>query len=182
MVTTTKPVTVEELWEMRNELYRLALIDGTLYRLHGAGLLHGLVTTEFCFQIAHHVKTKRLGSAFAVTGFRLFPDRETTLFPEVAFVREKRLPPREERERFLNLAPDLAVEIYAPTDRIKILQKKLDAYAEAGTPLVWVAYPRRRSISVHPLGREPFELAPVDILDGDDVLPGFSIRVGELFP
>jgi Uma2 family endonuclease len=182
MVATAKPVTVEELWALRHEPYRLALIDGELYRMPGAGGTHGEVTVDLCVCLKPFVAAHNLGSVFAETGFRLFPDRMTTLFPDVAFVRAERLPRREQRERFLNLYPDLAIEIYSPTDYPKLLQEKISAYFDAGTSLVWVLYPRTRSIIVHRIGENPVTLGQDGVLDGGDVLPGFSIRVGDLFP
>jgi Uma2 family endonuclease len=182
MATATKPVTVEELWAMRHEPYRFALIDGELYRMAGAGGTHGEVTVELCVRLKPFVAERALGAVFAETGFRLVPDRATTLFPDVAFVRGSRLPPREEREKFLRLVPDLAVEVHSPTDSPKLLDEKLAEYAVAGTPLVWVVYPRTRSVAVHRLGEATVRLGPDERLNGGDVLPGFSIRVGDLFP
>src|SRR5262249_16849548 len=140
MVPKAKPVTVEELWELRHEPYRLALIDGELYRMPGAGGTHGEGTVEVCVCLKPFVAAHNLGCLFAETGFRLFPDRMTTLFPDVAFVRAERVPMRQERERFLNLYPDLAIEIYSPRDYPKLLEEKISAYLEAGTALVWVLY------------------------------------------
>jgi Uma2 family endonuclease len=182
MVATVKPVTVEELWELRHEPYRLALIDGELYRMPGAGGTHGQVTVGLCACLHPFVSTRKLGMLFAETGFRLFPDRLTTLFPDVAFVRAARVPPEEEQERFLKLYPDLAIEIYSPRDYPKLLQEKISAYLMAGTALVWVLYPRTRSVIVHRFGEEPMTLGPDAVLDGGDLLPGFTIRVGDLFP
>ncbi|HEY7029773.1 MAG TPA: Uma2 family endonuclease [Thermomicrobiales bacterium] len=182
MLPKAKPVTVEELWKLRHEPYRLALIDGELYRMPGAGGTHGEVTVELCVCLKPFVAAHSLGALFAETGFRLFPDRMTTLFPDVAFVRAERVPKGQERERFLNLYPDLAIEIYSPRDYPKLLTEKIAAYLEAGTTLVWVLYPRTRSVVVHKLGEEPITLGPDAVLDGGEVLPGFSIRVGDLFP
>lgn len=182
MVVSAKPVTVEELWELRHEPYRLALIDGELYRMPGAGGTHGEVTIEVGVCLKPFVASHGLGRVFAETGFRLFPNRTTTLFPDVAFVRTERLPSLAERERFLNLAPDLAIEIYSPTDYPKLLGEKLRAYFDAGTPLVWVLYPREQSVTVYQSLDEHVTLHVDDLLDGGDVLPGFSVRVGDLFP
>jgi Uma2 family endonuclease len=179
--TTSKPVTVEELWDMRHEPYRFALIDGELYRMPGAGGTHGEVTVRVCVRLHPFVESHGLGAVFAEVGFRLFPDRLTTLFPDVAFVRTERLPPREGRERFLNLRPDLAIEIFSPTDYPKLMDEKIAQYLAAGTPLIWVLYPRKRSVRVVRPGYDEAELGPDETLDGGDVLPGFSIRVAEFF-
>jgi Uma2 family endonuclease len=182
MVATAKPVTVEELWELRHEPYRLALIDGELYRMPGVGGTHGRVTIRAGARLEPFVEANGLGAVFAETGFKLFPDRTTTLFPDVAFVRAARLPKKDEQERFLDLFPDLAIEIYSPRDYPKFLQEKVSAYLAAGAALVWVLYPRTRSVVVHKPGEQPETLGPDAVLDGGDVLPGFSVRVGDLFP
>ncbi len=77
--------------------------------------------------------------------------------------------------------PDLAMEIVSPTDYPKLLDEKLTASMEAETPGVWRFYPRTRSIHVYRPSREVLILGPVDFLDGEDVLPGFRIRVADLF-
>lgn len=182
VATTTRPVTVEELWDLRHEPYRLALIDGELYRMPGAGGTHGEVTGKLCVQLIPFVEDHRLGAIFVDTGFRLFPDRLTTLFPDVAFVSAARLQLVESRERFLHLAPDLAIEISSPNDYPKLLQDKLATYFEAGTQFVWVVYPRTRSILVHQPGEDPIEFGAADSLGGGDIMPGLIVRVGAIFP
>jgi Uma2 family endonuclease len=179
--THTKPVTVEELWELRDEPYRLALIDGELYRMPGAGGTHGEIQLYVGAHLLPLVLSRGLGKLFVDTGFRLFRDRETTLFPDVAFVRSDRLPPADARERFLDLVPDLAIEIDSPTEYPKVRADKLAAYLSAGTPCVWRLYPRSRTVEVHRTGRDMVRLGPDDTLDGGDVLPGFAIRVEDLF-
>jgi Uma2 family endonuclease len=48
-------------------------------------------------------------------------------------------------------------------------------------PLVWVLRTRRKTISVHRSGREVIVLGIGDVLDGEDVLPGFRLPLAELF-
>lgn len=179
--TAAKPVTVEELWELRHEPYRLALIDGELYRVPGAGGTHGALAMYLGLHLGPFVISRKLGKLYGETGVRLFPDRLTTLFPDVAFVRADRVPPAEQEEKFLNLVPDLALEIVSPTDYPKLLAEKLAAYMEAGTPCVWRFYPRIQTIHVYRPGFDEVVLGSDDTRDGGDILPGFSIRVGDLF-
>jgi Uma2 family endonuclease len=181
VATRAKPVTVEELWELRDEPYRLALIDGELHRMPGAGGTHGALQMFLGMHFGPFVYSRNLGKLFGETGFRLFPNRETTLFPDVAFVRAERVPVVEQEERFLNLVPDLAMEIESPSDYPKLREEKLTVYMDAGTACVWWFYPRTRSISVHRPGHDEVKLAPDDVLDGGVILPGFSIRVADLF-
>jgi Uma2 family endonuclease len=181
VATKAKPISVEELWERRDEPYRFALIDGELHRIPGAGGTHGALQIFLGMHFGPFVYSRNLGRLYSATGFRLFADRETTLFPDVAFVRRERVPRQEQEERFLNLVPDLAMEIESPSDYPKLKDEKLTAYLDARTPCVWWFYPRARSISIHRSGQDEVKLGPDDLLDGGDILPGFSIRVGDLF-
>jgi Uma2 family endonuclease len=181
VATTAKPVTVEELWQMRDEPYRLALIDGELHRMPGAGGTHGKLLLFVGMHLGPFVLSRGLGQLYGDTGFKLFPDRETTLFPDVAYVRADRVPPSNQEEKFLNLVPDLAIEIDSPTDYPKLRDDKLAAYLAAGTTCFWRLYPRSRTVEVFRPGRAVVSLGPDDTLDGGDVLPGFAIRVADLF-
>ncbi|MEA2582923.1 MAG: hypothetical protein QOF33_1008 [Thermomicrobiales bacterium] len=181
VATRAKPVTVEELWGMRGEPFRLALIDGKLYRMPGAGGTHGALQMTLGMHLGPFILTRKLGKIYGDTGFRLIADRDTTLFPDVAFVRSERVPALEQEERFLHLAPDLAIEIYLPNDYPKLLQEKLREYLAAGTLVVWVLYPRSRAVHIHRPGEVEVVLGPDDMLEGGDILPGFTIRVGDLF-
>ena len=73
-----------------------------------------------------------------------------------------------------NLAPDLAVEIVSPSDRLNDVEEKVDLYLNNGTRLVWVISPRSRRATVYRLGQQPRVLKGTDALVGEDVLPGFS--------
>jgi Uma2 family endonuclease len=143
---------------------------------------HGATTIRVAAHLDPFVEAHDLGQVFAHVGFWLFADRSTMLFPDVSFVRKERLPNPEELERFLNLVPDLAIEIFSPTDYPKLLGEKIAAYAEAHTPMVWVLYPRTKTVEFYRDGRKGAELGPDEMLDGGDALPGFSVRVRDLFP
>jgi Uma2 family endonuclease len=47
--------------------------------------------------------------------------------------------------------------------------------------LVWLVFPRRRTVEVWRLDGSRTELREADTLDGEDVVPGFAIQVGEIF-
>jgi Uma2 family endonuclease len=179
---TAKQVTVEELWELREEPFWFALIDGQLHRMPGTGGTHGATAVKVTVHLDPFVEEHDLGQIFADVGLHLFPDRLTTLFPDVAFVGKDGLPGPDELERFLTRGPDLAVEISSPTDYPKLLADKLATYAEARAPLVWVLYPGTKSVHVYRFVRKTADLKPDETLDGGDVLPGFAVRVGALFP
>ncbi len=181
-MSTTRSMTAEELMALPDDGWRYELIEGVLHRMSPAGAEHGEIGTEFVWHLRSFVDPRRLGRVYpADTGFFLAHDPETVVAPDAAFVRADRLPPRTERHGYLDLVPDLVVEVVSPTDRQADVDDKVARYLTAGARLVWVTYPRRRSVRVHAPGREPRELGEGDVLDGEDVLPGFRLPVADIF-
>lgn len=89
--------------------------------------------------------------------------------------------PAEGLSGFVAEAPDLAVEVLSPDDRPRAVQEKIGHYLAAGTRLVWVVDPRRRSVTVHATGEPPWVLREDDVLDGAPVLPGFRYEIARMF-
>jgi Uma2 family endonuclease len=81
----------------------------------------------------------------------------------------------------LRIAPDLAVEVLSPDDTVFEIEEKIEDYFAAGSRLVWVINPRTRTVTVYRPEAVPYVLAAHEALQGDDVLPGFSCRVEEIF-
>lgn len=99
----------------------------------------------------------------------------------MAFVAKGRLPQGPAPQGFPRLAPDLAVEIVSPSNTWADVAAKIRDYLEAGTRLVWIVDPRSRTVTVQASGAAPQVLSADEELEGRDVLPGFTIRVGQLF-
>ena len=128
------------------------------------------------------VRRHGLGKVYnADTGFVLFEEPPTVRAPDVAFVSRSRLPSPEESVSFGRLAPDLAVEVLSPSNTATAILDKVEDYLEAGTRLVWVVEPHRRSVTVYRSRNEIRLLGQGDELDGYDVLPGFSLQISEVF-
>jgi Uma2 family endonuclease len=178
----SKLVTAEELARMPDDGYRYDLIGGVLLKMCPASFEHGWLAAQIAALLWNFVRPRRLGIVVgAETGFLLARDPDHVLGPDVAFVRAERLPPRRERRRYLPLAPDLAVEIVSPSDRTRTVIDKVMEYLDYGVRLVWVVYPVRQMVMVWNGDRTGRLLGEHDELDGGDVLPGFRVRVGDLF-
>ena len=172
----------EELLHLPTNGRRLELVKGNIYEMAAAGARHGGVANRVGTLLGTHVDNRRLGVVFAAeTGFILERDPDTVRAPDAAFVSADRLPVEGLPDGFLELAPDLVVEVVSPNDRMREVREKVATWLEAGTRLVIVLYPRTRSASVHRPSQEPVMLSEQDMLSGDDIVPGFSVRLGELF-
>lgn len=129
------------------------------------------------FSVAH-----QLGEAFPDgLSFLVAQTPDTLRVPDVSFIAQARMP-AEGFGVFVPFAPDLAVEVVSPGDTAAELRRKVRQYLNAGVRIVWVVWPDDRTVSLYAAESDvPRELREDDELDGGDVLPGFRVRVGDLF-
>jgi Uma2 family endonuclease len=78
--------------------------------------------------------------------------------------------------------PDFAVEVKSPTNTLKGLREKAAFYLEKGCQIVWLVNPEKRIVEVYTPDKDIEILLDSDIVDGGDVLPGFTLPVAALFP
>lgn len=117
-----------------------------------------------------------------MTGFVLTRAPDTVRAADIGFISASRLSSTGIPETgFWPIAPDLAVEVVSPGDSSDDVQAKVEDYLSAGTRMVWVVYPKTRSVTVFRSLRDVKVLRVDESLSGEDVLPGFECRVGEVF-
>jgi len=175
-------MTAEQLWALRDDGHPRELVKGELRMMTPAGFEHGRIVSNVHLLVAGHAKVHDLGAVLAAeTGFTLSRDPDTVRAPDVAFVRKDRVPPPEQQSGFVELAPDLIVEVLSPTDRPADTTEKIADYLDAGVSVVWVLDPRTHSAMEYLPGAAARLIGPTGELAGGDVLPGFSCAVAELF-
>lgn len=173
-------LTLDEFARQADEASRMELVRGRLVREPTAGFEHGAMALHIGQRLREFVVREKLGLVVgAETGFVLFEDPPTVRAPDAAFVAEERLP--ENRTGYARLAPDLAVEVVSPSNTVTQMQDKVCDFLDAGTRMVWVIDPRRRTVMVYCSRPEIGLLTEDEELDGGDVLPGFRLPVAELF-
>ena len=176
-------LTAEQLWELPEAPgKRHELVKGELVEVPGAGALHGLIVGLIYRLLAAFVGEHGLGYAFGDgVGYILGREPDLVRIPDASYVARERFPEGGIPEGFWPIAPDLAVEVVSPHDRAEDVHDKVREYLAAGARLVWVLWPRSRAVTVHTAGVAPRELGDADELNGGDVLPGFRVRVADLF-
>ncbi len=177
-----RPMTLAEFERLPEDGYRSELVRGLLVREPPAGFEHGRLGVQIGVSLAEYVRGSRLGVVVgAETGFVLCEDPPTVRAPDVAFVARARIPATGPPRGFFPGAPDLAVEIVSTSNTAAEMCEKVRDYLDAGARLVWVFDPGTRTVAVHRAEQEIRILREGDELDGDMVLPGFRLRVAEIF-
>ncbi|MDE2777003.1 MAG: Uma2 family endonuclease [Chloroflexota bacterium] len=162
----------------------IELVEGEIIEMSKASGLHGQITMLLSIKIASHVVENRLGIVTAAeTGFMLERNpvgRDTVRALDIAFLSSETVP-AVLPDQLVDVAPDLAVEVISPSNEAADIHHKIRQLLAAGTTLVWIVYPRTRTVEVHTRSGAA-TLESDDILSGGDVLPGFEIPVREIFP
>jgi Uma2 family endonuclease len=180
MATITRRVATEDdLRAMPKDGQKYELVDGEI-RVSPAGDRHGFVAANLIVLLGAFVKQRRLGYVMSSdAGFRL-PSKNVRS-PDVSFVASGRFPNDTPPDDWGSLAPDLAVEVLSPGDRPRYVMDKVGEYLEAGVRLVWVIDPKKQRAVVYRSLSDVRELGPDESLEGQDVLPGFSCRLRDIF-
>jgi len=164
--------------------YRYELVDGILVRMVGSRPRANNVTMRLLVALSTYVTARGLGQVTppdAVYDFENTGQKDTGLLPDVGFYRAEREPLVDPDEAY-PFAPDLAVEVASPTQYRPGMKAKTARYLAGGTSLIWVVWPKRRQVDVwRPGAVEPTTLGSGGTLDGEDIVPGFTYPVADLF-
>ena len=181
MTVGTRLVTAEDLWAMPNNARR-ELVRGEVRVMAPGGFEHGAIGMNLGRVLGNHVARQRLGVVLSAdTGFVLSRNPDSVRAPDVAFVAAARIPTSGLPVTFWEGAPDLAVEVVSPGDTLEEVEEKVDDYLDAGTRMVLVVNPKRRTVTVHRPGAQPVILRQTETIDGGDVVPGFSLPMADVF-
>jgi Uma2 family endonuclease len=134
--------------------------------------------------LGNHCIAHNLGWVFGgKTGYRCFPhDDKLVRIPDASFVAAGRFEEgRPPRQGFIRIPPDLAVEVLSPNDLAEEVEEKLADYRKAGVKLVWVVSPTAKTVMVRRPDGHCTLLDETGTLSGEDVLPGFTGNVADLF-
>lgn len=180
---STRLITAEEFFKMPSppDGSRQELIQGVVVTMPPPGGRHGVCCLKVGRKLGNFVDEHQLGTVTCNdAGFITERDPDTVRGPDVAFWRKARLP--EVPPGYIELSPDLAVEVVSPDDHFARVQRKVVHYMTHGVALLWVVDPDDRSVTVYRPGQEMRILEEAETLTAEDLLPGFSCRVADLFP
>ena len=182
MTTVARLMTADELLDMPDDGWRYELIRGELIRMSPAGNRHGKFAMRVGTPLGVYVDDNDLGEVYAAeTGYFLAFDPDTVRAPDVSFISRERLDEIGETDGYWPAAPDLAVEVISPNDRYAEVEAKVLEWLDAGTRMVIVVNPRTRLVRVHRSPSNVVTLTSDDVIEGGDVVPGWSLAVSRIF-
>lgn len=173
--------TVEDaLWLGDRKEAICELVDGVLVE-KPMGSFESLLAMVLGHLLMSHLDDDIQGVVFGEQGtLQILPTRMRV--PDVSFIRWDRFPDKKlPDKRVYEVAPNLAVEIISEGNTVQEMEKKLDEYFQAGVTLVWYIYPDTKSARIYTARDQMAEIDENGTLSGGEVLPGFELRLGDLF-
>lgn len=176
----THVVSAGELEKMYVPGKKVELLRGVLLVQELPSARHSLIAGRLYRRLSEFADDQGLGAVFPQdAGFKIQTEPDTVRGPDAAFVARERLEQVPARG-YLPLAPDLVAEVVSPGDSRGEVIEKIGQWLRAGTRLAWVIDPERRQAQVYRAEGGVSIVGPGDALDGEDVLPGFSLPLDAL--
>jgi Uma2 family endonuclease len=189
LIDLNREYTADEFAALPDDGNRYELIGGRLVMSPATRDKHGRIINRLFVSLWNFEKNTGVGETWTTTGFYLGKKpngKDNILAPDVGFIVAERVPP--EADEYLPY-PDLAVEVWSPESdlgrpiRLEKAREKLQIYLNAGTRIAWGINPENQTVEVYHQG----QLTPIQVLnlkdelDGEDVIPGFKMKVEALF-
>lgn len=155
------------------------LIDGTLVE-KPVGYFESRIAMNLAIVLGPYVSRHDLGALSGADSTLRMASTGGVRLPDLTFVAKARLPATW--QAIPTLAPDLAVEVLSEGNTKAEMARKLREYFDSGTRLVWYVEPRDRTVAVYHSAPDPTMVHDATgFLDGEGVVPGFSMPVADLF-
>jgi Uma2 family endonuclease len=174
-------MTAEELLRLSERECRHELWRGELRSLPFNDVQHSDAASNICFPLSCWIDQQRLGRTVIGVGFRLASDPDTVRAVDVAFLSGARLRKQGRTEGYWPGGPDLAVEVVSVFDLAQEVRLKVADLLGGGARLIWLVFPNTQTVTVYRVDGSVEERTVGQSLDGEDVVPGFSLPVAEVF-
>jgi Uma2 family endonuclease len=173
-------LTVEQFFKLPEIKPALEFCAGRVVQRVSPKRSHVVLSDRLWNSLYVYVTTRRLGWVASELRCTFGGD---SVVPDVCFIERSRIP-RDSRGRQVEdvmVAPDLMIEIVSPGQTVAELENKLTRSIRNGVRLGWLVRPRQRQIRVFRPGRTPETLGAGQTLSGEDVVPGFRLKIDEIF-
>jgi Uma2 family endonuclease len=184
-VATISPIallTAEEFANRPDPGHPEELVRGRIVPMPMPKPRHGEICSKANRLLGVHVDEHKAGRVLCNdAGVVTARSPDTVRGADISFYSYTRLPKGPLPDRYLDVPPDLVVEVLSPSDRWSKVLAKVSEYLDAGTSVVVVLDDERRLAYVYRADDGPRILAAEDELTIPDLLPDFRVRVGQFF-
>lgn len=180
MQTTIGFITGSDLLAM-GDIGPCELIDGVIVRMSPTGGIHGFLESRLDRRLGTFVEDTEAGWCLVgEIGIYIRRDPDRIRGADLAFWSATKLPDGPPSD-FIDVAPDLVVEILSPTDSWADMRQKIDDYFSIGVDTLWIVDPDDETVYVYHSVSQRTALRTGDTLAGTGPLTGFTLPVSELF-
>lgn len=178
-------ITDEQFWQLcdrHQDLQFERTAEGELIIMSPTGGLTSDRNSDINFQLRLWNRNSKLGKVFESSGGFKLPNGANRS-PDGAWVELSRWNSltRQQQEQFVPLCPDFVVELRSPSDSLKAIQNKMQEYLDNGAKLGWLIDPQRQVVEIYRPSRQVEILQSPNTVSGENILPGFSLDLAEIF-
>lgn len=180
--TETRLISGDELAAM-GDIGPCELVEGRIVPISPTGSegVHGFTETALSSVLLQFARSHKLGKVGSgETGVYTSRNPDTVRGMDVFFISNERYAQRKSRS-YLDVAPELIAEVLSPDDSWSDVMQKLREYFGIGVRLVWVVDPKARRVYAYRSTTDVREFGEGDVLPGDEVLPGLTVPLAEIF-
>jgi len=178
-VPVAQDVSYSDLARYPDDHLRRELIDGELYVTPTPALRHQRAVLAVAYALEAYAR-EHGGEVYPAPTDVVF-DPQNVVEPDVVFLASEQAATTD--DRFIDVVPDLVVEVSSPTTRRLDLIKKRGLYEARGVPEFWFVDLDADQVDVHRLGPDGRYGMPTSHGAGDDLTclaaPGLRVPVGE---
>lgn len=177
----TEPIITGEELAALSDAGPCELVAGSIVPVTPTSDEHGGYEANIASILLSFVRTHGLGKVRSgEVGVYTRRNPDTIRAVDVLFISHERYD-RKGATSFLDVPPDLIVEILSPGNSWSETIQKLREFFSIGVRLVWLIDPSSQSVFAYRSLTDVREFTIDDHLPGDDVLPGFRVAVREIF-
>jgi Uma2 family endonuclease len=132
-------------------------------------------------QVWYWNRQTNLGRTFdSSTGYDFIAIGGGKVSPDVSWIERSRLEGIDTKG-FIPIVPDFVIELRSATDRLNAVKTKMVEYQDLGVQLGLLVNPQDRQVEIYRLGREPEVLDSPTSINCNDVMPGFTLNMSEIW-
>ncbi|MBW4533881.1 MAG: Uma2 family endonuclease [Pleurocapsa minor HA4230-MV1] len=160
--------------------------SGELIIMSPTGGTAGRKNSRLTQQVRNWTDRDTTGEAFDSSTVFVLPNGARRS-PDVSWIKLERWNQltQAQQDGFPPLAPDFVIELVSPSDlknqRYEDLQGKMQEYIDNDVQLGWLIEPAAKTVEIYRPDKQVEVLNNPQTLSGEDVLPGFTLDLNDIF-